>query len=445
MLSSDRHAARKAALSHAVRLRRRVLGIADFPGAGRWAAASLINAIGTGLLLPLSVLYFTIHVGLSAASVGLGLTIGGVIALAFVPLGGVLVDTFGPKSVLLASWGLAAAAYAGYGAVANWPGFVVAVTGAEIAAATGSTAGKALVTELATGQDRVKLLASQQSLGNLGYGLGGLLATAALAVGGAAYLFVVYGDALTFMAALILVAGPGVPHGRGTADERRDTPGGLRLVLADHRYVTLSALDCLTTFQDGALSVGLPLWVVLHTHAPRAFAGILFTINTAVVVLFQVKATSGVNSIADVPRTYRRAAVLMGLCAAAYLAAHYVASTTAVVLLVVGLLLHTATEMFASAGEWTASVELADDAHRGKYLSVYRLGYAVQDTLAPLIVTSLLALGTVWLWPALAVLACTGAIASAAVTSRITIDEPPPMSAGDAAPHQSQIAIAPSQ
>ena len=182
--------------------------------------------------------------------------------------------------------------------------------------------------------------------------------------------------------------------------------------------MTLSALDFLTTFRDGARLVALPLWVVLHTHAPRALAGVLFTINTAVVVLFQVKATSDVNSIADVPRTYRRAAVLMALCAAAYLAAHYVPATAAVALLVVGLLLHTATEMFASACEWTASVELADDAHRGKYLSVYRLGYAVQDALAPLIVTSLLAVGTVWLWPALAVLVCTGAAASAVVTAR---------------------------
>jgi MFS family permease len=426
-------------LSRAVRLGRGVVGVVDFPGSGRWAAASLINAVGTGLLLPLSVLYFTIHVGLSPSSVGLGLTIGGVIALAFVPISGVLVDSFGPKSVLLASWGLAAAAYAAYGVVGNWPGFLVAVTGAEIAAAMGSTAGKTFVTELATGQNRVKLLASQQSLGNLGYGVGGLLATVALAVGGVAYLFVVYGDALTFVAAIMLVAPLEVPHARAPADKPRGTPGGLRLVLADRRYVTLAALDCLTTFQDGALSVALPLWVVLHTHAPRSLAGILFTINTVVVVLFQVKATSGVNSIADVPRTYRRAAVLMGLCAAAYLAAHYVDATAAVALLVVGLLLHTATELFASAGEWTASVELADDPHRGKYLSVYRLGYAVQDTLAPLVVTSLLTLGAAWLWPALAVLVCSGAIASAAVTSRITVDEPPPSAAGDAASQLSEI------
>ena len=161
--------------------------------------------------------------------------------------------------------------------------------------------------------------------------------------------------------------------------------------------------------------MALPLWVVLHTQAPRALTGILFTINTAVVVLFQVRTTSRVKSIADVPRTYRRGALMMGLCAATYLAAHYVSEVAALALLVIGLLMHTATEMLVSAGELTASVELADDAHRGKYLSIYRLGYTLQDALAPLIVTSLLAIGTVWLWPVLALLVCTGALASARI------------------------------
>lgn len=417
-MRSDQHLAAGSGLVGVVR---RVLGIVDFPGSGRWAAASLINSAGTGLLLPLSVLFFTVHVGLSPSSVGVGLTIGGLIALVFVPLGGIVVDMFGAKPVLLGCWGLAAAGYAGYGLVHNWGEFLVAVTIAEIAAAASSAAGKSLLAELATGDDRLRLLASQRSLGNLGYGVGGLLATAALAIGGVAYDCVVYGDALTFLVAIVLAFGVPAPgRRRPVAGDWRASAGGLRLVLADRRYLALSALDFLTTFQDGALVVALPLWVVLHTQAPRAFAGILFTINTAVVVLFQVKATSGVRSIADVPRTYRRGAAVMAVCAVVYLCAHYVGEAAAVVLLVVALLLHTATEMFVSAGEWTASIELADAAHRGKYLSIYRLGYSVQDALAPLIVTSLLAIGSVWLWPVLAVAVCGGALASAVIAGRVT-------------------------
>jgi MFS family permease len=403
----------------ALRVIRGVLGIVDFPGSGRWAAASLITAAGSGLLLPLSVLYFTIHVGLSLPSVGVGLTVGGLIALAFVPLGGIVIDTFGAKPVLLGCWGLAAAAYAGYGLVGNWGEFLVAVTVAEIAAAVSATAGKSLLAELATGADRFRLLASQRSLSNLGYGIGGLLATAALAIGGIAYECVVYGDAFTFLIAIVLAFGVSTPRRLPVASERPGSARGLRLVLADRRYLALSALDFLTTFQDGALAVALPLWVVLHTQAPRALAGMLFTINTVVVVLFQVKATSGVRSITDVPRTYRRGAASMGVCAAAYLSAHYVGEAAAIALLVVAVLMHTATEMFVSAGELTTSVDLADDAHRGKYLSIYRLGYAVQDALAPLIVTSLLAIGSVLLWPVLALVVCTGALASARIAGRV--------------------------
>jgi MFS family permease len=402
----------------AVRVGRGVLGIIDFPGSARWAAASLINAVGTGLLLPLSILYFTIHVGLSPSSVGVGLTIGGLVALVVVPLGGIVIDGVGAKPALLSSWGLAAVALAGYGIVGTWVEFLVVVAVAESAAAISSMAGKALLAEIASGPDRIKLLASQRSLTNLGYGIGGLLATAALALGGTAYECVVYGDAFSFLVAIMLARGVPVTRRLPVAGERRSPTRGLRMVLADRRYVALSALDFLTTFQDGALAVALPLWVVLHTQAPRALAGILFTINTLVVVLFQVKATSGVRSIADVPRTYRRGATMMGVGAAAYLAAHYVGEAAAVALLVVAVVLHTGTEMLVSAGELTASVDLADDAHRGKYLSIYRLGYSVQDALAPLIVTSLLAIGTVWLWPVLALAVCTGALASARIAGR---------------------------
>jgi MFS family permease len=392
---------------------RRMLGIVDFPGSGRWAAASLINSAGTGLLLPLSVLFFTVHVGISPSSVGAGLTIGGLIAIAFVPLGGLAVDRFGAKPVLLGCWGWAAVAYAAYGAVHNWGELLAAVTMAEIGAAASATASKALLAELATGAQRAGVFASQRSLSNLGYGVGGLLATAALALGGAAWACVVYGDAVTFLIAIVLAWGVPVPSRPARAGNRM--AGGLRLALADRRYVTLSALDFLTTFQDGALAVALPLWLVLHTHAPRALAGILFTINTLVVVLFQVRATGGVTSIADVPRTYRRGAALMAVCATTYLAAHYVGEAAAVILLILGLLLHTAAEMFVSAGEWTASVAFADHAHRGTYLAVYRLGYSIQDALAPLVITALLALGTVWVWPVLALAVCGGALASAAI------------------------------
>jgi MFS family permease len=402
-----------------VRLARDLLGIIDFPGARRWAAASLLDAVGSGLLAPLTVLYFTIRVGLSAASVGLGLTIGGVAALACAPLGGILIDRFGAKRVLIGYWALAACAYAGYGLVTTWPQFVVAVTVAEVASTASGTASKSLLAELAVGADRVTLLASRRSLRNLGYGIGSLLATAALAIGGAAYLIVVYGDAMSFLVAIALTTGVRPPRRPSEPSERGPATRGLRRVLRDRPYLRLTALDFLSSFHQTGLEVALPLWIVLHTQAPRALAGILFTFNTVIVVLVQVRATAGVRGLADVPRTYRRAATSMLLCAGAYLAAHYVGTGPAIALLVVGLVLHTITEMLASAGEWIASMELADDAHRGSYLSVFSLGSALQGALGPTLVTSVLALGGVWLWPALAAAVGVGSLLAASLTGRL--------------------------
>jgi MFS family permease len=405
----------------AARFARGVLGIADFPGSRRWAGASLIDAVGTGLLKPLAVLYFTLHVGLSPASVGLGLTIAGLVTLAVSPLGGALIDGFGGKPVMIGYSALCALAYAGFALVATWPEFLVAVTAAAVGTSALSTARKALLAEITVGANRVTAMASQRSLRNVGFGIGGLLASVALAVGGSAYVVVVVGDALSFVVAIMLLLGLPVPPRERMERAHRRTLGGLRHVLVDRRYLWLTGLSFFTSFQATALEVALPLWVALHTDAPRAMTGILFTVNTVIVVLFQVRLTSGVRGLGDVARAERRAVFSIALCAAAYLTAHYVGAAAAVVLLVTGSIMHTGAEMFVSAGEWMTSIDFADDAHRGAYLSVFAVGGDLQDALGPTIITSLLLLGTAYLWPALAALMCLGALGTAALSSVVAV------------------------
>ena len=70
----------------------------------RLAGQSVLSAFGEGVFLTGSAVFFTQIVGLSAAQVGLGLTIAGVVTFAFaVPLGR-LADRFGPKRM----WALGA-------------------------------------------------------------------------------------------------------------------------------------------------------------------------------------------------------------------------------------------------------------------------------------------------------------------------------------------------
>ena len=61
----------------------------------------MVDAVGSGSILPVTVLVFTIDTGLSPSSVGLGLTVGGFVALALSPLAGLLIDQLGAKRALI--------------------------------------------------------------------------------------------------------------------------------------------------------------------------------------------------------------------------------------------------------------------------------------------------------------------------------------------------------
>jgi MFS family permease len=411
---SDSH--RKVQWTHAIQF---VFGRVEFPGARRWGAALLIDATGSGLLRPITILYFTVYRHLSVSSVGLALGVCGTIALCAAPLAGGAVDRFGPKPALLMFWVVEATSFASYALVRSWDALVIAAAFALAATTSTNWAKTAVLTEIVNDDQRVQALSFQRSLRNIGFGIGGLLATAALAVGGNAYLLVILADAASYLVAIALVTGLPATYVRRPAHDRADTGrSGYWLVLRDRRYLALAALDFFARANQTALVVALPLWIVFHTDAPAAMAGALYTLNTVVVALFQVRVTAGIRQLADTPSAYRRAAAAMCLAAGAYLLAHYAGEALAILLLVLGLVSLTMTEILVSAGEWSVSLELADAHHRGKYLSIYSLGNGLQTASGATIVTSILTIGTTWLWPALGVMIAAGCAASAQVIRR---------------------------
>ena len=83
------------------------MGMLRAPGPIRtFAAITLVNTIGNGLLATAVVLYFTHVVGLGGGQVGVGLTVAGVFGLVVgVPVGH-LADRRGPREVLRGDPGL---------------------------------------------------------------------------------------------------------------------------------------------------------------------------------------------------------------------------------------------------------------------------------------------------------------------------------------------------
>src|SRR5262249_26872139 len=91
------------------------------PPQRRLLGAGLADALGTGLFLPLSVIYLTRIVGLSPARAGLGLTIAGLLAIAASPLSGSLLGRFDARKVVLGCFAASAAGFLAYIALRSFP------------------------------------------------------------------------------------------------------------------------------------------------------------------------------------------------------------------------------------------------------------------------------------------------------------------------------------
>ena len=185
------------------------------------AYATLVNTVGAGLWLAGGALYLTRDVGLSATSVGAGLTVAGLVGLtASVPLGA-LADRWDPRTlraVLQVGQALAALAYL---LVGSFPAFL-AVAVPEALLAAGNLAVRAALVVAVGGPDgRVHAFATLRAVANLGITVGTALAGIALAVDThRAYQVLVVGNAVTYLlsAALLLRLPP-----QPAADARRAT------------------------------------------------------------------------------------------------------------------------------------------------------------------------------------------------------------------------------
>lgn len=371
--------------------------------------ANFADALGTGVFLPLSVIYLTRIVGLSAVHVGLGLTIAGSVAIAGVPAAGALLDRFDARKILLACYGASALGFAAYAAVNSFASFVVVALVVQIAGRMAGPARAVVVLGVTSAKEGVVGLARQQRLRNFGYGIGGLLA-AAILLGRSRVLF---DCVLATNAASYLVAGafvlrlPSIRPAHGDDD----TPG-FGDVLRDRTYVRLALLNSLVNLHDSVLQVAMPLWIATRTSAPLALTGLLFTLNTVLVVALQVRAARNVTAAGGVGRSYRTAARAFAIACAAFAAAAGTPEIAAIVLLVIGLAALTRGELENTAGESFLGVERAPARLRGRYLSVFKSSMALQQAIGPALVTALLTgLGAVG-WLAIGLLLTGGALAS---------------------------------
>lgn len=405
------------------------------PGQGWFVASSLVNSLGSGLFYPFAVLYFHQVAGLSLPLVGLGLTVATGLSLATVPAQGALVDRVGARSILIAAHLLRAGGFLAYLLVHSFPVFLLLA--ALVAIGSSTPAGSVLVAEIAAPEDRDRWFGLSRVLVNAGLGAGGLLGGVAVATGGiAGYQWIVVLNALSFVVAAGMVARLRMPAAKASmrvssqATTRDATDGGSGVeaasdgarawgywaVLRDRPFLGLVGASVLLWMSIFSVDLGLAPYVVSVLRAPAWIPGVLFGINTSLIVLAQVPVMGLLAS-----RRRTRAMMAAGLgYAAVFLClagARLVPASALLAYLCATMLLSTAAELILAPSIVALAAAVAPASLRGRYLALSGLSGSAAMAITPLLATALLAARPAALWLTLAPL-MVGAAASVSLLER---------------------------
>ncbi len=363
-----------------------------------FAAAALVDSSGDGLYLAGSALFFTRGQGLSIATVGLGLSIAGVVGLAVAPVIGRLADRFGPRDVFVLLMVVQTLAVASYAVVHGLLALAFSASLAAICRQGAQAARGALIGQLA-GAAAAQLRSYVHAVTNVGIAVGAALAGLAVARDThSAYVALMLADAATFAVAAALVATlPRRPLAVRPADVRAAS------ALRDSRYVALTALNGLLALQFVVSGYLLPLWVVYHTHAPRWLASPLLLVNTGLIVLLQVRVSRRFAGLAGSARAYRLGGAALGtsflLFATAAFAGGRLAAT---VWLLAAIVVASVAELLTLAGAFGVSFGLAPAHALGEYQGLWNVGSGASLAIGPGLLTAVCLRGGTWGWAGLA-------------------------------------------
>ncbi|MFF0270317.1 MFS transporter [Kribbella sp. NPDC004536] len=351
------------------------------------ALATLLSRVGNGLLMTISVLYFTRVVGLSIAQVGLGLTVAGLFGLlASIPFGH-LADRRGPRTLFVVLSLLMSATALLYIVIGTFWQFLAVATVVVVLDRGSNAVRFALIAGVVQGPERVAARAYLRSMTNIGVTAGAGLGAIALSFGTAASYRLMFGVyvVLGVIAALVVLAVP-----RVAPQPRADGP--VWIALRDRGYLAVAALNAGISINFSVIDVAIPLWVVEHTDAPHWTAAVPLIVNAAGVAVLQVRASRGIVDTASAARATRTAGLLLLASMVLFATASAGDAIVAVAVLVVAASVQTAGELLQSSGSFLLGFDLAQEQAQGQYQGVWNTSTSVSSMVAPSIM-ALLPLG----------------------------------------------------
>jgi MFS family permease len=358
------------------------------------------NWSGYGLIVPFEIIYLHEFRGFSTGTAGLVLAaILGAGTLA-TPPSGILLDRFGPKSMLIVANFASAAGYVGLAFVHRpWQAFAWAVLGGAGVGVT-RTATNMLVLTVVPPEQRVASYALARTAQNLGIGAGaavaGLVVSSAQNLGSFQALYLFNGITYVAFALVVLAVVPKRPRADAHDEVER---GGFRTVVRDQKFLLIVAVNLVLIIVGYALFLNiLAPFVKAHTSAGPGSIGLVFVCNAFFVAFAQIPVTRIFRQMRRA-RIFATASGLFAIALLAVLPATLIHSELAATALLC------AVSTVIAIGECVHSnvlgplvADLAPPHLLGRYISVFSLAVTGGFAIGPAIGGEVLAISPNAVW-----------------------------------------------
>lgn len=384
-------------------------------------AGGVANSLGNGIVLPFLIIYLSDVRGFGLATSGIIVAAIGAFALATGPFSGRLIDRIGPRGTLVASLLLLAVGYGGFPFIrAPWQALLLA---AIAGAGNGgfAPAHSSLLATITTREQRNAAYAVQRATDNLGFGVGalvgGLIATTAVPE---SFTLLFLLDAMTFLGFIALLMF--VPAKRAV-NGAAHTAGRYSEVVRDRVFVWLLLLIAvLVAAAYAQVSMVLPPFATQEASVSEAGIGVIFFVNTVVIVLAQLPIAKAIEGRRRMFALALAAAIFTATSVAILAAGYLLTASAAVVALCGVIVVFSVAECLHGSVQNPLIADLAPDHLLGRYMAMRTIAWQIGFMAGPAVGSALLARSPAGLWLGAAGACALVAVGSLALGRRIPLD-----------------------